>query len=138
MDDHEYSRRIEVLPVVDTGRRRRWTDEEKLRIVAESHCAGANLSDVARRYEISRAQLYEWRYRHKLGLLVGGLSSFTQVTCTPERGLPEEPAVFGTAAGTAALATLTVEIGGRYRVTIPSDFDMTAAAQLINGLRVTR
>lgn len=27
MDDHEYTRRIEVLRVVDTGRRRRWTDE---------------------------------------------------------------------------------------------------------------
>jgi transposase-like protein len=55
MDDHEYTRRIEVLRVVDTGCRRRWADEEKLRIVAESHCAGANLSDLARRHEISRA-----------------------------------------------------------------------------------
>ena len=113
-------------------------DEEKLRIVAESHCAGANLSDVARRHEISRAQLYEWRYRHRLGLLVGGPSSFTQLTCTPERDHAEEPPVFGMTVGTAAPAALTVERGGRYRVTIPSDFDMEAAARLLNGLKVTR
>ena len=138
MDDHEYSCRIEVLPVIDTGRRRRWTDEEKLRIVAESHCAGANLSDVARRHEISRAQLYEWRYRHKLGLLVGGPSSFTQVLCTPGQGVTEERAVVGSTVGPAAHSALTVELGGRYRVTIPSDFDMLAAARLLNGLRVTR
>lgn len=138
MDDHEYTRRIEVLRVVDTGRRRRWSDEEKLRIVAESHCAGANLSDVARRHEISRAQLYEWRYRHRLGLLVGGPSSFTQLTCTPERDHAEEPPVFGMTVGTAAPAALTVELGGCYRVTIPSDFDMEAAARLLNGLKVTR
>ncbi|MBC7740061.1 MAG: transposase, partial [Candidatus Saccharibacteria bacterium] len=53
----------------DTGRRRRWTDDEKVRIVEESHRAGVTLAKVARRHEISRSMLYDWRYRHKLGLL---------------------------------------------------------------------
>ena len=39
MADHSFMSRIEVLSVTDTGRRRRWTDAEKLRIVEESYAA---------------------------------------------------------------------------------------------------
>ncbi len=53
----------------DSGRRRRWADEEKVRIVKESLGDGVILSEVARRYEVSRSQLYDWRYRYRHGLL---------------------------------------------------------------------
>ncbi|PZX38979.1 transposase, partial [Roseinatronobacter thiooxidans] len=69
MDAHENTPRIQVLSVSDTGRRRRWTDDEKIRIVEESHCDGVTLAEVARRHEISRSMLYDWRYRHKYGML---------------------------------------------------------------------
>ena len=59
MDAHENTPRIQVLSVSDTGRRRRWTDDEKIRIVEESHCDGVTLAEVARRHEISRSMLYE-------------------------------------------------------------------------------
>ncbi|MFG6574216.1 hypothetical protein ACGYLO_21900 [Sulfitobacter sp. 1A13353] len=36
MDAHEDTPRIQVLSVSDTGRRRRWSDDEKIRIVEES------------------------------------------------------------------------------------------------------
>jgi len=36
MDAHSFSSRVEVLSVTDSGRRRRWTVEEKIRIVEES------------------------------------------------------------------------------------------------------
>ena len=36
MDSHKYSTQVERLEVVETGRRRRWSDDEKLRIVIES------------------------------------------------------------------------------------------------------
>ncbi|MGY3116212.1 transposase-like protein [Bradyrhizobium sp. S3.14.4] len=41
--------------------RRRWTAEEKARIVAESLEANANLSDVARRHGVARGLLTAWR-----------------------------------------------------------------------------
>jgi transposase len=52
-------RRVEVI----TGRqrRRRWTAEEKARIVAESLEADANLSDVPRRHDVARGLLTIWR-----------------------------------------------------------------------------
>jgi transposase len=72
MDAHENTPRIQVLSVSDTGRRRRWTDNEKVRIVEESHGDGVTLAEVARCHGISRSQLYDWRYRHKIGLLGAG------------------------------------------------------------------
>jgi transposase len=35
MDSHKRSTQLERLEVVETGRRRRWSDDEKLRIVRE-------------------------------------------------------------------------------------------------------
>lgn len=40
MDAHEDTPRIQILSVSDTGRRRRWADGEKVRIVEESHRDG--------------------------------------------------------------------------------------------------
>jgi transposase len=52
-------RRFEVITGV--GRRRRWTDEEKARIVAESLDPGTTASAVARRYGLHVSQLSTWR-----------------------------------------------------------------------------
>ena len=52
-------RRIEVL--AGPERRRRWSWEEKARIVAESLAPDAVASSVALRYGLHRNQLYAWR-----------------------------------------------------------------------------
>ncbi len=54
-------RRIEVITGV--GRRRRWTDEEKAWIVAESLDPPTTVSAVARRYGLHASQLFVWRQR---------------------------------------------------------------------------
>ena len=54
-------RRIEVITGV--GRRRRWTDEEKAWIVAESLDPATTASAVARRYGLHASQLFTWRQR---------------------------------------------------------------------------
>jgi transposase len=46
---------------VETGRRRRWTEDEKLRIVAESLSGVRQGSSTARRHGISRSLLMTWR-----------------------------------------------------------------------------
>ena len=52
-------RRIEVITGV--ARRRRWTDEEKAWIVAESLDPATTVSAVARRYGLLASQLFVWR-----------------------------------------------------------------------------
>ena len=54
-------RRLEVITGV--GRRRRWTDEEKAWIVAESLDPATTVSAVARRYGLHASQLFVWRQR---------------------------------------------------------------------------
>ena len=52
-------RRLEVITGV--GRRRRWSDEEKARIVAESLDPATTSSAVARRHGLHVSQLFTWR-----------------------------------------------------------------------------
>lgn len=52
-------RRVEVL--TGPGRRRRWSADEKARIVAETLIPGARVSEVARRWQICSQQVFGWR-----------------------------------------------------------------------------
>jgi transposase len=60
MNSNKYSTQVERLGVVETGRRR-WADDEKLKIVAESMETPRAISSTARRYGISRSLLLNWR-----------------------------------------------------------------------------
>ena len=59
MDFHKHSTQTERLEVVETGRRRRWSDDEKLRIVLAGLEPPRAISSTARR--ISRSFLMTWR-----------------------------------------------------------------------------
>jgi transposase len=61
MDSNKYSTQVGRLEVVETGRRRRWTDDEKLKIVLESMQTPRAISSTARRHGISRSLLLNWR-----------------------------------------------------------------------------
>src|SRR5882672_4703203 len=61
MDSHKHRAQVERLEVIETGRRRRWSDDEKLRIVLESLQAPRAISSTARRHGISRSLLMTWR-----------------------------------------------------------------------------
>lgn len=52
-------RRLEVLTGV--GGRRRWSSDDKARIVEETLAPGATVSEVARRHDIRPQQLFGWR-----------------------------------------------------------------------------
>src|SRR5690349_13770948 len=58
---------MEIITGVE--RRRRWSLKEKLRIVAETEQPGAAIADIARRYEISRGLLWNWRSEVRRGVL---------------------------------------------------------------------
>lgn len=60
MDSHTISA-LNRLEVVETDRRRRWSDEEKGRIVLESLSEPRLVAATARRYGLSRSLLVAWR-----------------------------------------------------------------------------
>ena len=68
VDTSERRGRIDIRAGV--GRRRRWSDEAKGQVVAESYEPGAIVSEVARRHDISPQQLFGWRKAARAGRLV--------------------------------------------------------------------
>ena len=58
-NDNGSYRRIELI--TGTTRRRRWSDDERARILAESFEPGANISAVARRHGVHGGLLHSWR-----------------------------------------------------------------------------
>src|SRR5882724_992101 len=52
-------RRLEVF--TGAGRRRKWSDQDKARIVAEIVTSGDSVCAVARRHGLSPQQLFGWR-----------------------------------------------------------------------------
>ena len=129
MDAHEDTYRIQVLLGSHTGRRRRWKDDEKTRIVKEIHSDGVTLAEVARCHDISRSQLYDWRYRHKNGLLGAGPQFLRVLQLEDGSGPDDVPA--------PQAPVMTIDLGPRCRVTIPSGFDMEAATRLLNVCAVS-
>jgi transposase len=63
-------RRIELITGI--GRRRRWSREDKARIVVESLTGGVSVSEVARRHGLSPQQLFAWRREARTLLHAGG------------------------------------------------------------------
>jgi len=59
-------RRVEIL--TGPGRRRRWSAEDKARIVGETLVAGARVSEVARRWQLSPQQVFGWRRAARLAM----------------------------------------------------------------------
>ena len=58
--------------VLGVERRRRWSDEEKLHIVLSVDRNGETVAQVARQHDLTRQQIYTWRYElTKKGLLSG-------------------------------------------------------------------
>lgn len=126
-------RRIEML--TGPGRRRRWSLEDKARVVVESFAPGARPSEVARRWQICPQQVFAWRREARMGLLA--LPSEMAASLPADPGFvsiltePTMPPV--TSAPTPALA-IEVEIAGAV-VRVLSGVD---AALLTSVLRAVR
>jgi transposase len=78
--------RVEIRTGV--GRKRRWPDEEKGRIVAEAVALGAVVSEVARRHDMSPQHLFGWIKAAKEGkfaLPADDAPSFVPVVVEPVR-----------------------------------------------------
>jgi transposase len=81
---------MEIITGVE--RRRHWRPEEKLRILAELDEPGTKFVDVARRHEVSRGLLWQWRDAQRRGTLVAEEATFVPVRVVPELPAPASPA----------------------------------------------
>ena len=124
MDELTDTRHISRLEVVDTGRRRRWSDAEKLRIVEESFSGPRLASATARRHGISNQLLFAWRKAYRAGRL-GAIAGFV-----PAMIVPEQPEAGG---GSGCRRIEIVSANGR-RVIVECDVEVETLLRIMRGL----
>ena len=84
---------MEIITGVE--RRRRWRVGDKLRILAELEEPGVRFNDIARRHDLSRGLLWQWRDARRCGQLVEDAPVFLPVRVAmdqPRRAPPSVPA----------------------------------------------
>ena len=117
-------RRFEVIAGV--GRRRRWSLEEKARIVAESLDPATTASAVARRYGLHASQLFVWRQqlqRHASSAETSVAPRFVPVLLAEDSPAPAE-----------AVGRMEIALGSAV-VRVGVDVDATALRRVLEVVR---
>ena len=118
-----------MLEILGVERRRRWSDAVKASILAEVGVDGWTVADVARRHDVTRQHLYQWRrdLRQK-GLCPGrGADGFVAVEMLP---VVERVPV----TGEASMAEMTVILGNGRQLRCRETIGDLALARLLRVL----
>ncbi len=127
---------ISAIEVIQTGARRRWTSEEKLRIVAESYSGRRMVKPTARRYGLSTGQLYMWRSM----ALQGKFSNEPhEPGFAPAMIVPDGASVAQTASRCSADASLSdgrtiIVLAGGRRIIVDRHVDAGALRRVVEAL----
>ena len=125
-------RRVEVL----TGpvRRRRWSEDEKVRIVAETLAPDARVSEVARRWQICPQQVFGWRRQARMDM--AGRSPDGQMDTSPAFVLIVSEVVTQTKPATSASlpAVIEIKLAGAV-VRVVSGTDTTLLSEVLRAVR---
>jgi len=106
---------MEILTGVE--RRRRWSSEEELEILREASAPGSSVGAVARRHDISRSQVYQWRRAFRTGRLRS--ESFAVVDFLPVEvcdGDNEEAPSVDEEASSGCMVSIELRHGGTLRL----------------------
>ncbi len=129
---------VEILSRVE--RRRRYTSEQKLAILAEANAAGTTASAVARKHGLLPSQIFKWRRLAELGVIgIAGASELsTLVAGEVGRDTAEDPA---RSAKNNAMAVgpepfrscwiIEIDFGDGWRVRVDRQFDADALARVL-------
>ena len=108
--------------------RRRWSEEDKRRLVAVTLGPGETVHGVARRRGVSASQLFAWRKRFGAGIgrgvpaaRVPGFAAVEIAPAAPPSVADAVPAPFG-------LIEIELPDGGRVRISGPADPAVVGAA----------
>lgn len=111
--------------------RRRWSDAEKLEILAEAFQPGVRVCDVIARREVSSSLIYTWRKQLRAGKLAGAAASlpvFAEVRLA-EPAVPASPPV------PCSPGRIDIALPGGVRISVDSGVDAEALARVLSVLR---
>jgi transposase len=124
--------RVSVLGAVE--RRRRWSREDKVRLVAETFAEGITVKEVGERHGVATSLLFQWRRQARLGLFgYGGSEGFAPVAMIEAA----EPVASQVEPGPRAGSCSRIEIvlGPDVRVLVWPDIDRSALETVLGALR---
>ena len=130
-----YAGRIEVLEG-RSGRRMR-SEAERARIAAESLMPGAKVTDVARRHDVTRWQVYDWRKKLKAGALALPAETadepmFAALVVEPN---PARPAPSPKRRGGATRSSRIEMVVDGVTLRVPPDIDEADLTRMIRAIR---
>jgi len=125
-------------------RRRRFSVEQKLAVVAEASAPGANISEIARRHEVLPAQVFKWRRLAELGVIgipgASELPSFVAVEITKEAVSLPAPILARPIEARPRhrrrrkSGLIEIELGGGQRIRVDRDVDAGALDRVLEVL----
>ena len=125
-----------VLEVLGEGvpgaeRRRRWSLEEKLRILAQSVAPGSSVSLTCRTHGLSSGQFYSWRKQFRCGALTG----FIPAVVTPDAPMPPDLSAQAVAAvPTTSSGFIEVELPTGVRLRVPDGAGEVTLRHILQAL----
>jgi transposase len=117
-------------------RRRRWSIEEKLRVLAQSVAPGSSPSLTCRLHGISSGQLYTWRKQFRTGELTGFIpvvvGSEPAAQLSPPVPIADAPLASSAAPHSDGLIEVELPSGVKLRLT--GDVDEAALRRVLSAL----
>ena len=137
--------RVELLETAE--RRRRWSFDDKARIVEASFETGVSVCSVARRHGIAQGLLFTWRRQAREGRLGGDERApvFVPVAIAPAPSRPvpaaqsEDPrAPAPSRRPRRKSGVIEINLGGGRRLKVDRDVDATALRRVLDALEARR
>jgi transposase len=123
-------------------RRRRWSLQDKIRIVAETNEPGSMIRAVAARHGVCESLLFTWRRQAREGLLCPVLESSMFIPVQPLIPTNSVPAPHNEAQRSASgprsaapSSVIEIELGNGRQVRVGSDVNLAALRRVLAALR---
>jgi transposase-like protein len=124
-------------------RRRRWSTQDKLRLVAETHEPGTAIRAVAARHGVCESLLFAWRRQVREGVLTAApempvfmpvhmIDAMPMATTAPSLPMPR---CASAAQPAAPSGLIEIELGNGQHVRVGSDVNLAASRRVLAALR---
>jgi transposase len=123
--------RVEVLGGVE--RRRRWSRDDKMRIIEETLAPGAVVTEIARRHGIATSLVFTWRRRARLATVASAGPRLVPVQVAAAESVQSIQAPAAIAARKHR-GVIEIELGDGKRVSVDENVDADALGRVLDVL----
>ena len=123
--------RVEVLGGVE--RRRRWSRDDKMRIIEETLAPGAVVTEIARRHGIATSLVFTWRRRARLATIASAGPRLVPVQVATAESVQSIQAPAAIPARKRR-GVIEIELGDGKRVSVDENVDADALGRVLDVL----